>query len=81
VDIAVLDGNGDGFADVAVAARDGRIFLFLGYLDGTFDPALPLFAAPGIEGIRAADLDGDGRAEIIATVDRLGTVVVAPAAR
>lgn len=67
--LAVGDFNGDGFADFAVASRvkGATNFLHLGKADGSWeDVSLGELARPGIYGaVHAADLDGDGRDELL----------------
>jgi trimeric autotransporter adhesin len=62
--IAVADFNGDGMADLAVGGNAPA--LFLGNGDGTFTPSAPLapFIYP-IQSVVAADLDGDGIADVV----------------
>lgn len=67
---AVADLDGDGFLEVVVATRGvtsgGRLYV----LDrqGNTLPGWPLsLSGNNVEGVTAADLDGDGRLEIIAT--------------
>ncbi len=67
--IAATDFNGDNFVDVAVGDGAGTsIVVLLGKGDGTFQPPA-YYSASGFSGIvhiTAADLDGDGRPEIVA---------------
>jgi hypothetical protein len=70
--IATGDLDGDRATDVVAALEDGRLLVFLG------DGRGAMTRAPGIDpslwrqgcaayGLRVADLDGDGRAEIVAS--------------
>ena len=65
--ITVLDANGDLRLDIAVPAPSG-VATFLGNGDGTFvsGPTTPLLGL--LSDLTAADLDGDGRADL-AVVD------------
>jgi hypothetical protein len=71
VTIAAGDVNGDGRADVIAAGPDGSLWLYLG--SGTSDPyaAGPVRIAPSgwqiYDWIGLADVNGDGRADILAT--------------
>jgi hypothetical protein len=70
--IATGDLNGDGATDIVAALQDGRIITFRGNGLGSFargDDILPSAWRNGCDasGVRVADLDGDRRAEIIAT--------------
>jgi hypothetical protein len=76
VALAFLDANGDTVRDVAFGARDGTVLLFAGAGDGTFGGAEELFAGPELESVRAFDLDGDGKDEILAAVGVPGLVVL-----
>ncbi|MCK4679596.1 VCBS repeat-containing protein, partial [bacterium] len=66
--VADLDGDGDG--EIIVAATSGNVYAW--HHDGT--PVLPVFEVPGLFAVvpggitrspSAADLDGDGGAEVI----------------
>jgi len=77
VDLIPLEANGDGRRDLALAARTGEVFLFLGNGAGFFTEPQVQYAGPELEGIRAHDLDGDGRDEILAAVGHPGLVILA----
>jgi len=65
---AVGDLNGDGRNDVAVATSDGRVRVFLQGANGSFyeqrNPGLDK-RGTALFDVRIADLDGDGRGELI----------------
>ncbi len=66
--VAVGDVDGDGLDDLAVISDAGRLRLLL-QRDGTFDDAtarLGLDVAPWHDTVVLCDLDGDGRADIVA---------------
>jgi hypothetical protein len=59
-----------------MATKKGEILVFQGNGFGDFaDPGV-VFGAPGIETARTADLDGDGRDEIIVASPIPGIVVL-----
>src|SRR5262249_57622571 len=73
-DLALGDFNGDGLIDVAVVDQLGGptsgLSMFFGNGDGTFQPSLRLDLATGGDasgGVVAADLNGDGTADLVAT--------------
>lgn len=63
-DLAVGDVNGDGLADVVLAAQDA-VALFYQQTGGTFAPVLTLPAGLRVSGVALADLDGDARVDIV----------------
>lgn len=71
--VAVLDHDGDGDPDLAVANDTARNFLFVNRGDGTFDEDAvaagfafsPSGATRGGMGIASGDLTGDGRADLV----------------
>jgi hypothetical protein len=81
VGVAFPDLNGDGRPEVCFATSDGFLHAFLG--DGRFlDDRLSAvrltstYAGPKPEAILAEDLDGDGRDEILASVEFPGLVIL-----
>ena len=68
VDVAVADFNGDGHADLAVALGafdDTGFLILLGNGDGTFAPPVEISTGMQLTSIAAADLDGDGNADVV----------------
>jgi hypothetical protein len=64
-DFALADLDADGIADLLVAGRDDEIELLAGEPDGSFEPVgrLPTISRPAR--LRAHDLDGDDRLDIV----------------
>lgn len=64
-DVAVADLNGDGLADIVLAAGD-RVAVFYQSPTGGFGPVVLLLAGISVQGVALADLDGDTRVDIVA---------------
>jgi VCBS repeat protein len=76
VELVFLEANGDGWTDIGYGARDGAIFVFLGNGRGTFGAPAELNAAPDLEALCVADLDGDGIDEFLAAVGAPGLIIL-----
>jgi FG-GAP-like repeat len=65
---AVADFNNDGISDIASAnGNDQNVSVFLGNSDGTFAPANNFKPGAGATEIASADLNGDGKADLVVT--------------
>jgi FG-GAP-like repeat len=65
-DLAIGDFDGDGLNDVAVTDADAsRMLMFRQRKDSGLDLGTPFPGLSGSGQIRAADLDGDGKAELV----------------
>jgi hypothetical protein len=74
----VIDTDGDGVPEVALLDRISKSILFLAKKDGTYRPTGSLSVGPfdDFKGMRAADLDGDGRDDLLlAGTSRFGVVL------
>jgi hypothetical protein len=61
------DFNEDGIVDIATAASNGLVSLLLAQGDGTFALAQEYPAGSQLGGIATADLNGDGRLDLVVT--------------
>jgi len=71
--VAVRDFNGDGNLDVAVGFREkpgGSVWVYLGKGDGTFKAPIKTRTTVPVDTILAADLNNDGKADIVVANSR-----------
>src|SRR5206468_1867864 len=82
--VAIADLNGDGKQDLVVAnggpfsndAPDNTVSVLLGNGDGTFQPHVDYASGASPLGIAVADLNRDGKADIVTANAADGTVSV-----
>ena len=74
---AALDTDGDGTKEIALLDKASKSLLFLDLKDGVYRPGGTLSVGPiDFEGMHVADLDGDGRDDLLlAGTDRFGVVL------
>ena len=75
---AALDTDGDGVKEVVLLDRTSKSLLFLARKEGVYRPAGSLVVGPinDFQGLHVADLDGDGRDDLlIAATDKFGVVL------
>jgi hypothetical protein len=77
VGAAALDTNGDGKKEIALLDKTSKSLLFLDLKDGVYRPGGSLsIGSIDFQGMEVADLDGDGRDDLlIAGTDRFGVVL------
>ena len=77
VDLVCLNADGDDWLDVCLGAESGEVRIFRGNGEGDFNPkSSDLYAGPHLEGLRAMDIDGDGKDEILAATEIPGFVIL-----
>jgi len=75
---AALDTDGAGGREIALLDRTSKSLLFLAKKDGVYRPAGSLAVGPitDIQGLLVADLDGDGKEDLLlAGTDKFGVVL------
>ena len=74
---AALDADGDGKKEVVLLDRTSKSLLFLTLKDGVYRPGGTLsIGSLDFEGMHVADLDGDGRDDLLlAGSDRFGVLL------
>ncbi len=76
--VAALDTDGDGVKEIALLDRTSKSLLFLAKKGGTYVPSgsLPVGPFDDFRGMRVADLDGDGRDDLLLSgTSRFGVVL------
>jgi hypothetical protein len=76
--VAAIDTDGDGVKEIAMLERTSKSLLFLAKKDGVYAPAgkLSVGSFEDYQGMRVADLDGDGREDLLlAGASRFGVVL------
>jgi len=80
--VAAIDTDGDGVKEIALLDRASKSLLFLARKDGTYRPSGSLSIGPfeDFQGMKVADLDGDGRDDLLlAGTSRFGVVLTGKA--
>ena len=74
---AALDTDGDGKKEIALLDKVSKSLLFLDLKEGVYRPGGSLTVGPiDFQGMHVADLDGDGREDLLlAGTDRFGVVL------
>jgi hypothetical protein len=72
--VKMADVNGDGITDVAEVAADGSVRVLLGRGQGSMDTEHTV-PVPKVHALDVADVDGDGRVDIVATLSSENAVV------
>ncbi|MBN1441643.1 MAG: VCBS repeat-containing protein, partial [Planctomycetes bacterium] len=78
VDVEPLDANGDGYLDIAVGSVAGEVLLFFGNGTGALPEVSIEYASPDLEALESADLDADGRDEILVLSRIPGIAILRP---
>jgi hypothetical protein len=82
--VGVADVTGDGLSDLVSVSTNGSAFVWPGHTDRTFSGAIASFSgtmalatatSPGHDPVAVADVNGDGRADLV-TVHSSGSVYV-----
>lgn len=74
-DLTTLDGDGDGDQDLVGVSSNGRVYYFENLPDGTLSQAQQVGSAGTLQTeVRAADLDGDGFADLVVAAETTGSL-------
>ncbi len=71
IGLAVSDFNGDGKLDLVASTEGGKLSLFLGNGDGTFQPQRDITVEIGnddLTSVMAADFNGDGKQDLVVVI-------------
>ncbi len=74
--VATGDFNGDGITDVATANTDGTVKVQIGIGNNTFQSAVSYAVSSNLNVIQVADVNGDGKVDLIVVSANDGTVSI-----
>ena len=75
--VATGDINGDGIRDIAVScAQSNNLMFFMGTKDGGYRITSRAMKDIGWSGLDVADLNGDGKADVVVANHEAGTITI-----